>query len=87
MTAQRDRVNRAPAEPVLLHRIDPAQNMRRFYALSIEPTLFGEFAIVTRWGRVGSPRGQMRSQSFGSAEDAAAAMQRQTQVKLRRGYR
>lgn len=29
------------AGPVYLRRIDPSQNMRRFYALAIQPTLFG----------------------------------------------
>lgn len=75
-----------PAVPVLLHRIDPARNMRRFYALAIERTLFDEFALVARWGRIGSPRGQMRTLHFDSQEDAARAMQRQMQAKARRGY-
>lgn len=76
----------APAMPVLLHRIDPAHNMRRFYALAIERTLFDEFALVTRWGRIGSPRGQMRTLHFDTSEHAVQAMQRQMQAKARRGY-
>jgi predicted DNA-binding WGR domain protein len=29
--------------------------MMRFYAIWIAPTLFGEWAMVREWGRVGSP--------------------------------
>jgi hypothetical protein len=28
--------------------------MARFYALAIEPTLFGDMALVREWGRIGS---------------------------------
>ncbi|OYZ92578.1 MAG: molybdenum metabolism regulator, partial [Xanthobacter sp. 17-67-6] len=29
-----------------LRRIDPARNMRRFYTLSLQPTLFGGTSVV-----------------------------------------
>jgi predicted DNA-binding WGR domain protein len=38
---------------VTLYRIDPARNMRRFYALDVQPDLFGGFAVVKEWGRIG----------------------------------
>ena len=38
---------------ILLERIDPSQNMARYYVLSIEPTLFGDSALVREWGRIG----------------------------------
>ncbi|MEM1364057.1 MAG: WGR domain-containing protein, partial [Pseudomonadota bacterium] len=28
-------------------------NKRRFYALSVQRTLFGEWALVREWGRIG----------------------------------
>ena len=37
---------------VALRRIDPARNMARFYAVEVMPTLFGQWAVVRRWGRV-----------------------------------
>ncbi|TAX62854.1 WGR domain-containing protein, partial [Rhizobium ruizarguesonis] len=37
-----------------IERIDPSKNMARFYALSIEPNLFGETSLVRSWGRIGS---------------------------------
>ena len=39
---------------LVLERVDRAKNMARFYVLSIEPTLFEDFALVRRWGRIGS---------------------------------
>ncbi|WP_420839911.1 WGR domain-containing protein [Allorhizobium sonneratiae] len=40
--------------PVHLHRIDATQNMRRFYMLAVQPTLFGGASIIRNWGRIGS---------------------------------
>jgi predicted DNA-binding WGR domain protein len=40
--------------------IDPAANKRRFYHLSIQPTLFGEWALVREWGRIGRGGGAER---------------------------
>lgn len=36
-----------------LRCIDQASNKRQFYALSVERTLFGEWALVREWGRIG----------------------------------
>jgi len=66
--------------------IDPAANKRRFYHLSVQPTLFGEWALVREWGRIGVG-GRLRTDlypSAGSAIDALLALGRQ---KGRRGYR
>jgi predicted DNA-binding WGR domain protein len=38
----------------VLERVDRAKNMARFYVLSLEPTLFDDFALVRRWGRLGN---------------------------------
>jgi predicted DNA-binding WGR domain protein len=46
-----------------IERVDPAQNMARYYALSIEPTLFGEASVLRRWGRASS-RGQQKLHLF-----------------------
>ncbi len=39
----------------LLRRIDPSINMRRFYYMTIQPTLFGGVDLTCEWGRLGSP--------------------------------
>ncbi|BCH62446.1 hypothetical protein RvVAT039_pl08320 (plasmid) [Agrobacterium vitis] len=42
---------------IYVERIAPEQNMARFYALAVQPTLFGEVSLVRAWGRIGT-RGQ-----------------------------
>ena len=71
---------------LVLHRIDPVRNMARFYALSIEPTLLGDLALVRRWGRIGT-RGRQRIELHAGDEAARAAYDRAAQAKRRRGYR
>lgn len=70
----------------LLHRRDPQRNMARFYAVSVERSLFGEFMLVRQWGRIGS-RGRMQADWFVSASEASSAEDRLLRSKRRRGYR
>ena len=65
--------------------IDPAQNKRRFYALSVQPTLFGDWVLVREWGRIGLG-GQVRQDFFPSAGKALDALREIAQSKRRRGY-
>jgi predicted DNA-binding WGR domain protein len=67
-------------------RIDPVRNMRRFYRLDVQPHLFGGFAVVKEWGRIGA-RGRRMDELHATKALAAAAMQRQADRKRRRGYR
>jgi predicted DNA-binding WGR domain protein len=68
-----------------LTRIDPARNMARFYALSLAPTLFGEWLVVKEWGRIGQA-GTVRAEAHPDVETAAEALARQISAKRRRGY-
>lgn len=70
---------------ILLERADPSQNMARYYVLSIEPTLFGDSALVREWGRIGSS-GQRRSEFFPQTNDAHLALDTWLKRKRRRGY-
>jgi predicted DNA-binding WGR domain protein len=70
---------------ILLERIEPSQNMARYYVLSIEPTLFGDSALVREWGRIGSS-GQRRSEFFPQPSDARLALHAWLKRKRRRGY-
>ena len=36
-----------------LERRDIARNMARYYCLTVERNLFGEFSLVRTWGRIG----------------------------------
>jgi predicted DNA-binding WGR domain protein len=68
-----------------LHRIDPSCNMARFYGLAVEPTLFGEWALMRCWGRIGTA-GQGKLQTFADESEAVAEQDRMAQRKRRRGY-
>ena len=69
-----------------IERRDAARNMARFYALSIEPTLFGDVCLIRRWGRIGT-RGQMKAMSFSREDEALALFAKIQRQKARRGYR
>jgi predicted DNA-binding WGR domain protein len=70
---------------LVLDRHDPAQNMARFYVLSIEPTLFAnDVALVREWGRLGR-QGRRRLALYADAVVAAEALDTWLQRKIRRG--
>ena len=71
---------------LVLHRVDPSMNMRRFYALSLENSLFGDILLVRRWGRIGT-HGRVRFDWFDDPDDAANELTRIAAVKARRGYK
>lgn len=71
--------------PLHLRRIDATRNMRRFYLLSVQPTLFGGAALVRNWGRIGT-NGQRMMQTFDVSTDAVDAFGRLERAKRRRGY-
>ncbi|MCF3934412.1 WGR domain-containing protein [Acuticoccus sp. M5D2P5] len=73
--------------PTYLHLrcIDPASNKQRFYALSIQRTLFGEWVFVREWGRIGVS-GRLRSDLYPSAGRAVDALLELGRQKRRRGY-
>ncbi len=60
--------------------------MRRFYILDVQPDLFGRWAFVREWGRIGSP-GQMRIATDLGESEARARLARHRHIKERRGYR
>ena len=73
-------------DPVRLHRVNPDRNMRRFYELSVQPTLFGGASLVRTWGRIGAA-GQSLIETFDHPIDTTAAFARLERTKRRRGYR
>ncbi|MGY3077951.1 putative DNA-binding WGR domain protein [Bradyrhizobium sp. LM6.10] len=70
---------------LVLERRDPARNMARFYVLTIEPTLFGDTALVREWGRLGG-RGRRRLDLFDGHVQAVEALESWLSRKTRRGY-
>ncbi|RWK26982.1 WGR domain-containing protein [Mesorhizobium sp.] len=72
--------------PVHLRRIDATRNMRRFYVLAIQPTLFGGASVIRNWGRIGT-NGQSMVQTFDQPGEADSALNCLERSKRRRGYR
>ena len=70
---------------LVLERVDRAKNMARFYVLSIEPTLFEDFALVRRWGRIGSV-GRQRLDLHPTPPIAKVELVKWLNRKKRRGY-
>lgn len=72
-------------EPCILRRVDRAKNMARFYRLSLEPSLFGDVALVREWGRIGT-RGRIRVDLFPRIDEACKAFATIARSKRQRGY-
>lgn len=70
---------------IYLTKRDPERNMARFYALDLQPTLFGGWAVVKEWGRIGRA-GQGRSALYGEKDQAEAGLARELARRIRRGY-
>jgi predicted DNA-binding WGR domain protein len=75
------------AQPYRLYveRTDPVRNMARFYALSIEETLFGQTCVVRRWGRIGT-EGKKVQHSFDTETEAVDLFLKLLRVRKMRGY-
>ncbi|MGN6097090.1 MAG: WGR domain-containing protein [Bosea sp. (in: a-proteobacteria)] len=71
---------------LVLDRTDPRQNMARFYVLSLEPTLFGDTALVREWGRWGQS-GRRRLDLYPDVAEAVEALEDWLVRKTKRGYR
>lgn len=48
------------ATMIVLIRYDPANNINRWYAVGVQPTLFCEHAVLCGWGRRGSAYARWR---------------------------
>lgn len=69
-----------------VERIAPEKNMARFYALAVQPTLFGEVSLVRAWGRIGT-RGQQMVHMFDNESQAINLFLEVLREKRKRGYR
>lgn len=69
-----------------LTKIDPTANMRRFYSVTVQATLLGEFCLIRRMGRIGRSVRILPPVVFVDAEAAQRAAERLVARKKRRGY-
>ena len=65
--------------------IDPEQNRFRFYTLAIQRTLWGEFAVVRQFGRIGTG-GRRHVRFFASADEAREDFDHEVERRRRRHY-
>ena len=70
---------------IYMTHVDPDQNMARFYTMSLQADLFGEWSLVREWGRIGRG-GQVQVNSFPAIETAKSALERILKAKLKGGY-
>lgn len=70
---------------VQLRRVDPAQNMRRFYSLALQPDLFGGCDLVREWGRIGQA-GTVKCEHYPSPLEAQQALEAKRREKEKGGY-
>ncbi|WP_374828343.1 WGR domain-containing protein [Mycoplana dimorpha] len=69
----------------IIERRDSPKNLARFYAISIEATLLGGWAVVRRWGRIGTA-GRTLVHLFEDPRDAVSMYLILLARKRRRGY-
>lgn len=74
-----------PKLQVVLQRRDCARNVARFYVLAIEPSLYGDAALMRAWGRIGS-LGRQRLDLYASAAEAGEALEAWLARRVGRGY-
>jgi predicted DNA-binding WGR domain protein len=96
-------IDGGPASAYHLTRVDPSRNMARWYAVSVEVTLFAQWACRRAYGRmgckgIGSGMGKTRSRRSGGGgrimlglhatrQEAEAELSDLLRRKLARGYR
>ncbi|MCX4030343.1 WGR domain-containing protein [Endozoicomonas sp. SM1973] len=70
---------------IYLKLSDPETNTHKFYTLLIQKDLFGHWALLRQWGRIGT-KGTIKVDTFDCYEKAHAALERIQKQKLRKGY-
>ena len=71
----------------MLRRVDPLRNMARWYALSVEVTLFEDWSCTRAYGRIGGRGGRVMIGLFESRAAAMAEFEALLRAKRQRGYR
>jgi predicted DNA-binding WGR domain protein len=69
------------------HSINPEKNCYRFYVILLTPTLWGSWAVVRRWGRIGANQVRELIHECADLDEALRTAAVQIERRLRRGYR
>lgn len=71
---------------VHIERIDATSNMARYYAMSLDRSLFGHTALTRRWGRIGTA-GKFKVHYFDDDTQAVLLFLELLRRKRRHGYK
>ena len=71
---------------IILTRHDPAENINRWYAVGIQPTLFCQHAVLCGWGRRGSAYARWRILPTEDRSQASEMAKAILAAKKRKGY-
>jgi predicted DNA-binding WGR domain protein len=74
-----------PSQKIVLTRIRPEKNERRFYAVDISQDMFGQISVSRNWGRIGTS-GRLRYDPYPNIRAAQQALDVITKSKRKRGY-
>ena len=72
---------------IVLIRYDPTENINRWYAVGVQPTLFCQHAVLCGWGRRGSAYARWRilpARELVQANEMAKAI---LAAKMKKGYK
>jgi predicted DNA-binding WGR domain protein len=64
---------------------DSLRNKQRFYAIHVTKTIFGEWAVIKEWGRIGSP-GTVREEWFDEESQAISKVDSIVKLRVKHGY-
>jgi predicted DNA-binding WGR domain protein len=73
---------------VSLHYFNDTENSDKYYRVFIWPyeDSTGRWRVAYHWGRDGSPRGQVKEETYFAQRDAVDAVERRVHLKLDKGY-
>lgn len=71
---------------VLVH-VDPEKHMDRWYAVTVQPTLFDRYAVVCLWGSRRTGYQRKKAISVDTLEQAQILAHKIVSQKTKKGYR
>ena len=72
---------------IVLIRHDPADNINRWYAVGVQPTLFCKHAVLCGWGRRGSIYARWRILPADTPAQAGEMARSIVAAKKKKGYK
>jgi len=73
------------SQKIVLTRIRPEKNERRFYAVDVSRDMFGQISVSRNWGRIGTS-GRQRYDPYPNIRAAQQALDVIANSKWKRGY-